>query len=218
MARLRITEAAKVAGVSRVTLFRYVKGGKLTRHPDGTVDTAELQRAGFTLQQAAQLGKRVAQRLATSGVEVPPQASIPLQNQLLTAVERERDVLQRELDATRETLRQERDAALERERVAREQIALLLQMLQDAQQQSQRLLDMPRQPSPTPAPALSHRPADVSDTRQRILEYMRTCGRPVRAGEVQEALGLESSPRHTLKKMARAGVLRRIEQGVYEVT
>jgi hypothetical protein len=50
MARLYITDAAKVTGVSRVTLFRHIKAGKLTRHPDGTIDTAELQRAGFTLQ------------------------------------------------------------------------------------------------------------------------------------------------------------------------
>ncbi len=57
----------------------------------------------------------------------------------------ERDLLWRELEATH--LREQ--AALEREQAARERKALLLHMLEQAHQQSQRLLDMPRTPPPT---------------------------------------------------------------------
>jgi predicted site-specific integrase-resolvase len=47
MAKLSITDAARVTGVSRVTLHRYIKAGKLSRSADGTVDTAELLRIGL---------------------------------------------------------------------------------------------------------------------------------------------------------------------------
>ena len=50
MAKLTITDAARVTGVSRVTLHRYIKAGKLSRSTDGTIDTAELLRIGLVLQ------------------------------------------------------------------------------------------------------------------------------------------------------------------------
>ena len=50
MAMLTITDAACVTGVSRVTLHRYIKAGKLSRSPDGTIDTADLLRIGLVLQ------------------------------------------------------------------------------------------------------------------------------------------------------------------------
>jgi DeoR/GlpR family transcriptional regulator of sugar metabolism len=49
MAKLSITDAARVTGVSRVTLHRYIKAGKLSRSADGTVDTAELVNIRLTL-------------------------------------------------------------------------------------------------------------------------------------------------------------------------
>jgi hypothetical protein len=49
MAKLTISDAARVAGVSRVTLHRYIKAGKLSRSADGTIDTAELLRIGLKL-------------------------------------------------------------------------------------------------------------------------------------------------------------------------
>jgi hypothetical protein len=49
MAKLSISDAARVSGVSRVTLHRYIKAGRLSRLPDGSIDTAELVRAGFVL-------------------------------------------------------------------------------------------------------------------------------------------------------------------------
>jgi len=50
MATLTITDAARVTGVSRMLRYRYIKAGKLSRTPDGLIDTAELLRAGPLLQ------------------------------------------------------------------------------------------------------------------------------------------------------------------------
>jgi hypothetical protein len=50
MATLTISDAARVTGVSRMLLYRYIKAGKLSRTPDGLIDTAELLRAGLMLQ------------------------------------------------------------------------------------------------------------------------------------------------------------------------
>src|SRR5215510_12178057 len=134
MARLTITDAARVTGVSRVTLHRYIKAGKLSRSTDGTIDTAELLRIGLVLQPDTVLQPVSLQRDATPS-ETPPVTSPDLATlqHLLT-------VLQRELDA-----------AHAREEAARERETLLLQMLQQVQQQNQRLLDMPRQ-TPQDAP------------------------------------------------------------------
>jgi hypothetical protein len=50
MAKLTISDAARVTGVSRMLLYRYIKSGKLSRTPDGLIDTADLLRAGLMLQ------------------------------------------------------------------------------------------------------------------------------------------------------------------------
>src|SRR5215510_1216537 len=49
MATLTISDAARVTGVSRMLLYRYIKAGKLSRTPDGMIDTTELLRAGLPL-------------------------------------------------------------------------------------------------------------------------------------------------------------------------
>jgi hypothetical protein len=50
MAQLTISDAARVAGVARSTLHRAIHAGRLSVDPDGRLDTAELLRAGYTLQ------------------------------------------------------------------------------------------------------------------------------------------------------------------------
>ena len=50
MAKLTVSDAARVTGVSRMLLYRYIKAGKLSRTPEGLIDTAELLRAGLLLQ------------------------------------------------------------------------------------------------------------------------------------------------------------------------
>src|SRR5262245_19877190 len=142
MATLTITDAARVTGVSRMLPYRYIKSGKLSRTPEGLIDTAELLRAGLLLQTSD----------VTTGVTPehdvtpPPVTAEPSVTPAVTApvtppahsetrtLERLIAVLQRELDA------------------ARERETLLLQMLSQFQQQNQRLLDLPRSPLPQKRP------------------------------------------------------------------
>jgi hypothetical protein len=49
MALLTLVDAARFTGVSRSQLYRYLKAGKLSRTPEGRIDTAELLRAGLML-------------------------------------------------------------------------------------------------------------------------------------------------------------------------
>jgi DNA-binding XRE family transcriptional regulator len=49
MAKLSKVDAAKATGVSRQTLYTYLKDGRLSADADGLIDTAELLRAGFTV-------------------------------------------------------------------------------------------------------------------------------------------------------------------------
>src|SRR5215510_11497384 len=53
MAKLSIADASRVAGVARSTLYRAIQNGRLSADPDGCIDTAELLRAGYTLQRSA---------------------------------------------------------------------------------------------------------------------------------------------------------------------
>jgi hypothetical protein len=54
MARLTLAAAARLVRLSRTSLYRAIADGHLTREPDGTVDTAELLRAGFVLHNSAE--------------------------------------------------------------------------------------------------------------------------------------------------------------------
>ena len=127
MAQLTITDAARITGVSRVTLHRYIKAGKLSRSPDGTLDTAELLRIGLVLHPDTVSPSYTLQR------DVTPPDTPPVPSPDLATLQHLLTVLQRELDA-----------AHAREAAAREREALLLQMLSQSQQQNQRLLTMPR--------------------------------------------------------------------------
>src|SRR6516225_6699432 len=106
MALLTIMDAARLTGVSRSQLYRYLRSGKLSRTPDGLLDTAELLRAGFPLRvppvsssvPAAVPEAHDATPLAVAPVPEP----VPHVPSADTAtLERLIDVLQRELDAAR---------------------------------------------------------------------------------------------------------------------
>jgi hypothetical protein len=132
MAKLSKVDAAKAAGVLRQTLYTYLKDGRLSVDADGLIDTAELLRAGFTLHtgheigrpDVSQAGQELTSRLDTGGQ--------PMTSKL--------DTLDVYLDMIAMLKQQLSDAqarehaALEREKVARDREALLLQMLQDMQQ------------------------------------------------------------------------------------
>jgi len=51
MATHTLSQAARLCNVSRNTLYRAIREGRLTRLPDSTIDTSELLRAGFEVQQ-----------------------------------------------------------------------------------------------------------------------------------------------------------------------
>ena len=211
MARLTISDAARVTGVSRMLLYRYIKAGKLSRTPDGLIDTAELLRAGLVLQTSdvttpVTMLHDVTGSSVTSGtpVTMPVTEAVtapvtPAASPETRTLERLVDVLQRELDA------------------ARERETMLLQMLSQMQQQSQRLLDMPRS-APAPAslgpgaPAVS---APRGDMRRRIVALLQEYPEGLSPVQTRQLLGLDKSLGSTMKAMARDGLLRRVETGRY---
>jgi DNA-binding XRE family transcriptional regulator len=58
MAKLSKVDAAKATGVSRQTLYTYLKDGRLSADADGLIDTAELLCAGFTLHTGHEIGRQ----------------------------------------------------------------------------------------------------------------------------------------------------------------
>ena len=152
MAKLSKVDAAKAAGVSRQTLYTYIKDSRLSVDADGLIDTAELLRAGFTLhdvgrQETEQTGHRLTSTMDT--LDVYQDMITMLKQQVSEAQAQEH-------------------AALEREKMAREREALLLKMLQDMQHRYDRLLDMPRSMSP-PRPGSGRLRSRAPLPRQRTL-------------------------------------------------
>jgi hypothetical protein len=118
MAKLSKVDAAKAAGVSRQTLYTYIKDGRLSVDTDGLVDTVELLRAGFTLHTGQSTGRQ--------DLDVPGHS---LTSRLDTL-----DVYRDMIDMLKAQLVE----AQAREVAAREREATLLQMVQQLQQQNQR--------------------------------------------------------------------------------
>jgi len=50
MAKHTLTQSARITGASRSTLYRAIREGRITRDPEGKIDTSELLRAGFTIR------------------------------------------------------------------------------------------------------------------------------------------------------------------------
>ena len=158
MAKLTVVDAARVTGVSRSQLYRYIKAGKLSRTPEGLIDTVELLRAGLMLHVSSVPSTVPETHDATAPAVSPvpePVSSVPSAN--TATLERLIDVLQRELDAAREREKLLTQMMHEREtqltQAAHERETLLLQLMTQMQHQNQRLLDMPRStPVPTQSP------------------------------------------------------------------
>jgi hypothetical protein len=204
MAKRTSTDAARVTGVSRVTLHRYIKAGKVSRSTDGTIDTAELLCIGLVLQPDTVLQPVSLQRDATptetSSATSPHPATL---QQLIT-------VLQRELNA-----------AHAREEAAREREALLLQLLQQLQQQHQRLLAMPRTaPSPRPSPAPRPEPRTAGpledprgDMRRRIVALLQDHPEGLAPAEMRPLLGVDRRRADTRLGLLRYGLMQRVGRG-----
>jgi hypothetical protein len=98
MAKLTIAVASRVAGVARSTLYRAIQTGRLSADPDGRVDTAELLRAGYTLQRIAQQTKGVALHDATQRNTDTQLDSSVANTQPFHDMQQERDMLRLERD------------------------------------------------------------------------------------------------------------------------
>lgn len=110
MARVTLTDASRITGAARSTLYRAISEGRLTREPDGTVDTAELLRAGFTLQPATSdesLQGEATRHDATSMTPTEEATAILYLERLVATLERELGAAK-----TREAQLLEREAEL----------------------------------------------------------------------------------------------------------
>ena len=197
MAQLSISDAARVAGVSRVTLHRYIKAGKLSRTPDRLIDTAELLRIGMVLHPDTVYQPVTVQQ------DVTPPATTPVSPADTATLQQLISVLQRELDA-----------AHAREQAARDREAHLLQMLQQVQQQSQRLLEA-GQPPPVPTPQHPMPQRERGDMRQRIVTLLRHYPHGLSPMQTRQLLGVDKALRSTMKAMVRDGLLTRVALGQY---
>src|SRR5439155_7936012 len=133
----------------------------------------------------------------------------------LALVERERDLLRATLDAA---AAREQEARVNAQ-AARDERALLLQMLQDMQHRYDRLLEAPRSvPPPLPEPG---GPVVVSaprgDMRRRIVALLQEHPEGLSPVQTRQLLGLAKDLGQTMKAMARDGLLRRVETGRYVV-
>lgn len=199
MALLSISDAARVAGVSRVTLHRYIKAGKLSRTPEGLIDTAELLRLGMVLHPDTVYQPVTVQQ------EVTPPATPPVSPADTATLQQLIGVLQRELDA-----------AHAREQAAQEREALLLHMLQQVQQQSQRLLEAgPPSTGPQPAMPPAMLQQERGNMRQRIVALLRDYPDGLSPMQTRQLLGVEKDLGSTMKAMLRDGLLRRVVLGQY---
>ena len=226
MAKLTISDAARACRVARSTLQRAVNAGRLSLDADHRVDTAELLRAGYTLHAAQHdATRRVQQEVLQDAAErstpprqtaaSPSQAELELMKRELALVERERDLLRATLDAA---AAREQEARVNAQ-AARDERALLLQMLQDMQHRYDRLLEAPRTPPPalpgpgTPAVASAPR----GDMRRRIVALLQEYPEGLSPVQTRQLLGLAKDLGQTMKAMARDGLLRRVETGRYVV-
>ena len=207
--KLSKADAAKTIGVSRQTLYTYIKNSRISVDPEGTIDTSELLRAGFTLRQDGQQ-----EEVNTEHDITLPSVQVDIYREMI-------ELLRQQLADARER----EQAAVERERAtqeaAREHIAILGAMLKDALAQNGRLLDIPRQAlsttqaQPVTVSGPQRRSPAIPETWQRILDFMAQQHGAVTAGQVQEALGLRTEARHMLRRMVQRGLIKRVGLGVY---
>jgi hypothetical protein len=101
MAKLSKIDAAKAIGVSRQTLYNYLKDGRLSADPDGLIDTADLLRAGFSLHRLdSQTDEHIGHELTPSPEDTQQELTRTDEQMalLISTLQRERDLLYRELE------------------------------------------------------------------------------------------------------------------------
>ena len=230
MAKLSISDAARACRVARSTLQRAIHTGRLSLDAEHRIDTAELIRAGYTLHAALQECTRQTRRAALQDAAErsthtrqdaagDAQTDAALMRHMIAALERENALLRSALDAA-SAREQEAHANTQ---AAREERAILLQMLQEMQHRYDRLLDTPRTPpSPTPERAPASRPtgpaADTrGDMRRRIVELLREHSEGLTPAEMRSLLGVDKDLGDTCLGMRRDGLVQRVGPGRYVV-
>ena len=208
MAKLTVSDAARVTGVSRMLLYRYIKAGKLSRTPDGLIDTAELLRAGLMLQTSdVTTPVTLLHDVTADGVTPQTPVTMPVTEAVTLPVSTETRTLERLVDV----LQRELDAARERE-------TLLLQMLSQMHQQHQRLLDMPRSApvlaSPEPGVPGAHE-GPRGAMRRRIVALLQAHPDGLTPAEIRTLLRVEKRLSNTCLAMRRDGLLQRVGHGRY---
>jgi len=186
---LTIREAARLAGVHRRTLQKAIASGRLRPDANHRLTPKELARAGYPLK------------------EMPSEPTWTLE---VPALRKEIEYLRQEL----ETLRVREQAALvrEREAIAREQSALRREQAAITREEAA-LAQWQMRPAGNTRPD----PTSLAPAWKTILGYLNDHPTPKgqAPAEVQAALQLPQSPRYTMRRMARAGVLERVAVGRY---
>jgi hypothetical protein len=174
MAKLSKTQAARQLGIARATLYKLIAQGKVSPTPDGLIDQAELVRVApyiDTLRERSRTSTNNRERLQTSTDTTPTQTPYPQSNRsgspvvdvherlqtdvperLQTSTDTLVDILREQLRLMQEREREHARLYEAREHAYREHIAQLTTMLDQAHQQNQRLLDMPRSTVPPQSP------------------------------------------------------------------
>jgi hypothetical protein len=225
MATLTKAEAARQLGISRTTLYKLIDHGQLSATPEGLIDTAEPGRVLSTLDVHP---ARPLPPVDTSTMDTSPSHSehaerpvnMSSERQPWTSSEHQLTSSYRDLV---DILREQLQAAQERERDYREHIARLTAMLDQAHQQNQRLLDMPRTPAPPPTPAPQPTPAHTAAPagdprgamRRQLVALLAEYPQGLTRHEIQRLLGVDRNLSDTLSGMLRYKLLRRVERGRY---
>ncbi len=190
MAKLTLSDAARVTGVSRMLLYRYIKAGKLSRTPDGLIDTAELLRAGLALQHR----DRKSDVTQLHDVTLPERETLLLQ--MLSQMQQQN---QRLLDMPR-------SAPVPAFPGPRAHEAPRRAPAPHAPAPPSRVVAPVREPFPTRGAA-----------RQRILAVLREYPEGLTAVELRVLLGAEKSLTDTCAGMYKQGLLQRVGRGKYVV-
>jgi hypothetical protein len=245
MANLTKADAARQLGISRTTLYKLIDQGKLSATPDGLIDTAELVRAMSTMNVHHE---RPRTPLYNALLDASTSADEHHERPVNTFSEHiEQTSSGRQLTSTYrdlvDILREQLQAAQERERAYQEHITQLTTMLEQAHQQNQRLLDMPR-PTPPPrspqevpgATPARRRPQSTlppqkppqgqpeaqgggprGEMRRRIVALLHEHPEGLTTAEMRTLLGVDRSLADTCLGMLRYGLVQRVERGRYVV-
>jgi hypothetical protein len=194
MAKLSITEAARICNVARTTIQRAVKTGRLSLDAEHRVDTAELLRVGYQLDAAVLHAASQQDTTYTQHHAAPQHSTMPQQDaapQDLRLLRHERDALQRE----RDLLMQQLDMLRSMHQTTQQQLTQAQQVLHEMQHRYDRLLEAPRPPSPaTPAAQIpTVLDAPRGEMRRRILALLQDHPAGLSPAQTRQMLGVDKT-------------------------